>query len=330
MAVETDKLGTLEKVAIRECWKDEARDFTPWLAKQIDLLGDAIGFELEVEEQESSVGSFRADIVCRSTDERRVIVESQFAKTDHDHLGKLLTYAAGKDAAVIVWVAEEFRDEHRAAIDWLNKNTADGIHCFGIQMELWKIGHSAPAPKFHVVSMPNDWTKATIHSEKMSDTQKLRLKFWTGLRDVMEQNKGNVKPTSPPTVPWMSFSIGRSAFYLSALLGIKRRNVAVQLSMDGPKAEAHYHLLLQEKDEVEKEIGQELEWRALPYKKQKQVNLWREEREDCDVRNEQQWDDFHLWLYEHLEKFYDVFSKRITKLNADDWQDPEAQDEDDD
>ena len=307
----TDKLGKLVKVDLRAYWKYEAHDFTPWLSEKenIDLLGEAIGLELEVEGQESRVGAFRADLVCRdNVGGYLVIVENQFGKTDHDHLGKLLTYAAGKGAATLVWVTEEFKEEHRATIDWLNDNTSEGIHFFGVQIELWKIGDSRPAPKFHVVSKPNDWTKIIRHREGMSETETLRLKFWTGFRDVMERNKGNVKPTSPQKSHWMSFSIGRSGFHLNALVGIQKSQIAVQLIMNGQLAEAHYRLLLQQKDEVEREIGQPLEWRELPDNKQKQVNL---RLEDCDVENEQRWGDFHTWLYEYLEKFHAAFHKRI-------------------
>ncbi len=327
MTVKTDKFGRLDVVEnIRDYWANEASDFTPWLAESIDLLGEAIGLELEVEERESRVGDFSADIVCRdNVGGRTVIVENQFDKTNHDHLGKLLTYAAGKEARVTVWIAEEFRDEHRAALDWLNENTAEGVHFFGIEIALLKIGDSAPAPEFHVVSKPNNWKKTLRPDPNLTETQKLQLKFWKGFLDLVAQGKGKSKPVSPYPSGWISFPIRRSGFHLDVTMGIRKSQIAVQLIMDGENAKAHYHLLLQEKDEVEKELGH-LEWRALPDHQQKQVNL---RLKDCDVRNEKQWGYFHSWLYKHLEEFYTVFHKRIQDLNADDWQSSEAQDEDD-
>lgn len=320
-----DELGRLEKVDVRAYWPDEARDFTPWLAENIHLLNEAIGgLDLEVEEQESRVGDFRTDLVCRAMNEPLVIVENQFGKTDHDHLGKLLTYAGGKDAAVIVWVAEEFREEHRAALDWLNEHTAGDVHVFGVQIELWKIGNSAPAPRFNVVSKPNDWVETVRHTGDMSEAQKLWVEFWRGLRVVMEQKQGNVAPRAPSKESFLGFAVGRADFKLEAI-GSKRR-ISVRLVITGQKAKAYYHILFQQKDAVEHEIGHKLEWRELPRNKQSDVTL---SREDCDVLDKDQWGDLHSWLREYLEKFHATFSPRIKDLKAEDVSLPDEQDEDD-
>ncbi|MDA8007907.1 MAG: DUF4268 domain-containing protein, partial [Gammaproteobacteria bacterium] len=154
------QLGALEKKAVREYWDNEASEFTPWLADNINLLGEALGLDgLEVEEQESSVGGFRVDLLCKDEDDRTVIVENQLEKTNHKHLGQLLTYAAGKDAVVVVWVSTKFTDEHRAALDWLNEKTEEDVQFFGAQIEVWQIGDSQAAPKFNLVCMPNEWSK---------------------------------------------------------------------------------------------------------------------------------------------------------------------------
>lgn len=155
-------LGRLVRADLRDAWLGEATDFTPWLAHpdNIALLGETIGIELEVESQEKNVGPFRADILCRDTiDNHYVLIENQLERTDHGHLGQLLTYAAGLEAVTIIWVASRFTDEHRAALDWLNNATTSGFNFFGLEVELWRIGDSALAPKFNVVSQPNDWTK---------------------------------------------------------------------------------------------------------------------------------------------------------------------------
>lgn len=323
-----DELGRLERVDVRAYWPDEARDFTPWLAENIDLLSEAIGgLDLEVKEQEGKVGDFRTDLVCRDTDGHPVIVENQFGKTDHDHLGKLLTYAGGKDAAVIVWVAEEFRDEHRAALDWLNEHTAGDVHVFGVQIELWKIGDSAPAPRFNVVSKPNDWVETVRHTGEMSNTEKLRFDFWTDLRVVMEQSQGKVAPVKPSKESWMSFAVGRSDFCLWAIIRVAKKRIAVRLIIRHEEAKVLYRLLHQQKDAVEQAIGQDLEWSELPDKKQSHVTLW---RENCDVLDKDQWGDLHSWFHEYLEKFHAAFFKRIKDLKAEDVSLPDEQDEEDD
>jgi hypothetical protein len=176
MSTDTPPLGRLERVDLRQVWQNEAGDFTPWLAREdnIALLGETIGLELEVEAEEKGVGPFRADILCKDTATNNwVLVENQLERTDHTHLGQLLTYAAGLQAVTIVWVAERFTDEHRAALDWLNEITDGRFNFFGLEIELWRIGDSPVAPKFNVVCKPNNWTQTITEIEDLSETKRL-------------------------------------------------------------------------------------------------------------------------------------------------------------
>jgi hypothetical protein len=164
-------LGKLRQVSLREAWPTEDGNFTPWLAKpeNISLLGDALRWELEVEAVEHWVGSFRADILARAVDEaeHRVVIENQFGRTDHGHLGQILTYLAGIDGAkTVVWIAENIQADHRAAIDWLNANTDETFSFFALEIELWRIGDSAPAPHFKVIASPNYWAKSNHVASK--------------------------------------------------------------------------------------------------------------------------------------------------------------------
>ena len=183
-------LGRLEKIDLREIWTSEAVDFTPWLARpeNLEVLASALGLELEVEAQEKEVGPFRADILCKDLDgDSWVLIENQLERTDHTHLGQLLTYAAGLQAVTIIWVAARFSEEHRASLDWFNEITDERFRFFGLEVELWKIGSSPAAPKFNVVSKPNDWTRSVskaarrISDEPVSETKALQLKYWTVL-----------------------------------------------------------------------------------------------------------------------------------------------------
>ena len=152
-------LGRLTKVDLRSYWKKEDTEFTPWLAQEenIQLLSETIGVELETVSQEENVGPFRADILCKDTATNHfVLIENQLERTDHTHLGQLMTYAAGLDAVTIIWIAQTFTEEHRAALDWLNRITDDTFNFFGIEIELYKIGDSVSAPMFNLVSKPND------------------------------------------------------------------------------------------------------------------------------------------------------------------------------
>ena len=177
-------LGRLEKVELRDIWKTEDRDFTPWLAQEenMSVLCETLLMDLEVEAQEQNVGPFRADILCKDVNDGSwVLIENQLERTDHTHLGQLLTYAAGLDAVTIVWVAARFTDEHRAALDWLNDHTDEKIRFFGLEVELWKIGESIAAPKFNIISKPNEWTRsisrasARIVSEVVAEFKKMQI-----------------------------------------------------------------------------------------------------------------------------------------------------------
>lgn len=180
-----DLLGHLEKVHLREIWASEADDFTPWLGERQNLsrLANTIGLELELHSIEERIGPFRADIVCKDiATDRLVLIENQLERTDHSHLGQLLTYAAGLDAVTIIWIAERFTNEHRAALDWLNEITNSNINFFGLEIEVWRIGNSY-APKFILVGHPNDWKKTnsvrarTVNTELPNSGQQTR-EYW--------------------------------------------------------------------------------------------------------------------------------------------------------
>jgi hypothetical protein len=196
-------LGRLEKVDLRKAWVSESSGFTPWLAQSenLKLLGEAIGLELELEAQEKEVGPFRADLLCKVTQsDSWVLIENQLEMTDHRHLGQILTYAAGLKAVTIVWVAQTIREEHRAALDWLNSVTTEQINFFGLEIELWKIGESPFAPKFNVVSKPNNWSKRVtegVEKIELSETRSLQLAFWTAFRQFVEAKGSKLRLSKP-------------------------------------------------------------------------------------------------------------------------------------
>ena len=177
-------LSALKKVNLREEWKNEAMDFTNWLAQDenLQLLSDEIGIDISLVQTEASVGKFSVDILAEEENTgRKVVIENQLEATYHDHLGKIITYASGFDAEIVIWIVKDVRDEHKQAVDWLNEHTDDKINIFAIRMELWQIGDSPYAPKFQIISKPNDWAKAikksTIRSE-LSDLRLMQLEFW--------------------------------------------------------------------------------------------------------------------------------------------------------
>ena len=186
------KLGKLKEIDIRTVWPHEQYDFSKWLAQDenIQELGDSLNLSLTDVETETSVGNFRCDILAK--DEltgKMVLIENQLEATNHDHLGKIITYASGLDAAVVVWIVASARDEHAAAIEWLNKHTDDEISFFLLEVHAYQIGDSDPAPQFTIIEQPNDFVKtvkSVAKSADMNESQKQRLEFWTRFNDVVE------------------------------------------------------------------------------------------------------------------------------------------------
>ena len=210
-------LDKLKKVELRDVWLHEALDFTRWLSEEPNLaiLSSAVGIELELIETESSVGSFNVDIYAREAGTgRKVIIENQLEDTNHDHLGKVITYAAGKGAEVVVWVVARARDEHRQAIEWLNQHTDSDFGFFLVEIELWSIGDSLPAPRFNVVEQPNEWTKAIKLSEGLSETERVKLSYWTKYREVAQASPDFLKAFNsqkPSKDHWTTLRCGTSA-----------------------------------------------------------------------------------------------------------------------
>ena len=318
--VDTPLLGRLEQVDLRNVWLSESGDFTPWLAEEpnISLLADTLGMDLEVEAQEKSVGPYRADIVCKdTTDGSMVLIENQLEKTDHTHLGQLLTYAAGLDAVTIVWIADRFTDEHRAALDWLNEITGEKVSFFGLEIELWKIGASPIAPKFNVVSKPNDWIKGGGGGSRggavVTETKQLQQDYWRDFRELLAERKSSLKPQKAHPQHWLTVSIGRRNFHMSALINTSGERIGVELYLQGSDAKKHFKQLETEKAKIEQQIGQPLDWRELPTKEASRILLM---RADSSIKDSAQWPEQHNWLADHLEKFNSVFRPLIQSLPA--------------
>ena len=316
-----EELGRLIKVPLREFWEGEASEFTPWLADEenIGLLGATIGLELEVEAQEKQVGPLRADILCKDTvTDSWVLIENQLERTNHTHLGQLLTYAAGLDAVTVVWIAERFTEEHRAALDWLNEITAEGFSFFGLEIELWRIGDSPMAPKFNVVSYPNEWTKTVsrISRAELTPIQELYLEYWTGLRDLLEQRNGVMRPREPRPGNWLGFGIGHSKFRLAASASVRDKWICVSLILRAPDAKPHFYLLKKDKVDIEREIGAKLEWDEKDDLKRSEINL---SQDKIDLEDRSDWGQQHQWLCDKLETFHKIFSPRVKGLDASDY-----------
>ncbi len=278
-------LGTLKKITdLRSIWPHEALNFTPWVAENVDLLADAVGLDITVDETESSVGDFNVDIYASETGtDRKIIIENQLEDTDHDHLGKLITYASGKGADVVIWVVKHAREEHKAAVEWLNNHTDDKIGFFLCEIKLFQIGDSQIAPAFTVVERPNDWTKEIRKTASANSTQQQRLEYWQAFNDYAfsDANFSRIFNKKKPTTDhWMDFSIGSSACHIAVSQIQKRKAVDVELYINDDKE--LFKSLFAHKDEIEKNMEMELEWKELPERKASRILI--EKTVDLDDR----------------------------------------------
>lgn len=321
----TVELGRLERVDLRTAWMNEATDFTPWLSREdnLHLLGEAIGLELELEATEKSVGPFSADILCKDMETGNwVLIENQLERTDHRHLGQLITYAAGLKAVTIVWIANPFCPEHRAAMDWLNEITDGHFFFFGLEVELWRIGNSPFAPKFNVVVKPNNWSKkvsegvARVENEALTPTKKLQLEYWTEFCDYAASHSTIIRTIKPSPNNWMTMSIGRTGFGIIAVASTWNTDLATydigeikaEIVITDPDNRIYFEQLMAEKSQIEAELGYELTW-FTPEKSSK-IHV----RQTADVRNREDWPNQFEWLLSKLEDLRRSFGNRIKNL----------------
>ncbi len=310
-------LSRLKIVSLREGWKHEAADFTKWLAQDenLQLLGEEIGVDISVLQTEASVGSFSVDILAEEKNEgRKIIIENQLETTNHDHLGKLITYASGFNAEVIIWIVKNVRDEHKQAIDWLNEHTDDRINIFIIRMELWQIGDSPYAPKFHIVSQPNNWAK-TIKgwsaNSQLTDRRLMQFTFWEQFKEFASEQKSTLRLRKPYAQQWYDISIGNSKCHLSFLVDADNEQIRCELYI--PDSKPLFKELYAKKDQIETMLSQyELEWMELEGRKASRIKATFE----IDIENRDNWVKCFQWLIKSGQDFQKAFSSILKKIKA--------------
>lgn len=271
----TIKLGRLEEVDVRKLWSHEQYDFSNWLAKaeNIELLNEVLGLTLVDVEKEVFVGSYRCDLVASDeTTGQKVIIENQLEASNHDHLGKIVTYASGLDANVIVWIVKEAREEHRSAIEWLNNNTNKNVNFFLIEIHAYKIGDSLYAPKFEVVEKPNDFiknAKVQAGSGELNKTQSERLAFWTKFNEVLLERGKPFKVRKATTNHWYDVTMGVSTAHVAITLVNKEDCIGIELYINNNKT--LFDELSSNKQQIESELGLQLDWQRLDEKKASRI-----------------------------------------------------------
>ncbi len=309
-------LGKLKKIELRQAWPHEANDFTRWLAQQENLqaLSDEVGFDITLVQIEAEVGGFNVDILAEEEGSgRKIIIENQLEITNHDHLGKVITYAAGHDAGAIIWVVKDVREEHRKAVDWLNEHTDESVEFFLIRIELWQIAESPCAPKFEIVCKPNDWAKTVKESAgrgERTETNLKQLDFWTQLKEYAKENAPLLRFQKSHAQHWTNLGIGSSAAHLSLTIRSKEKLIGVELYI--PDDKDIFAQLTQNREDIVRELAlaEEIEWMELPSKKASRVRASR----PGDFADESKREEQFEWLLAVAEKFRRVFSARLKTI----------------
>ena len=308
-------LGKLNKVEdLRTVWPNEASDFTNWLAEEenLEMLSNEIGIDIELISTEARTGAFSADILANEINtDKKIIIENQLEATNHDHLGKIITYASGHDAQTIIWIVKNVREEHRQAVDWLNEHTDNEINIFLCKIELWKIDDSKSAPKFQIISSPNNWAKAIKKGEtkELSSTQKLQLNYWTELSEQLKENSNILRAVTPRPQQWYDLAIGSSLAHITLTINTLTKEVVTQIWIaDNKELFNHLHEL---EHEIENEIGEKLDWNINDEVKRSTIVLTKQ----VDITNQETWQEAIEWQVKNSEKFYNTFSKRIKNFN---------------
>ena len=306
------EMGQIEWVDVRSVWPDEAQDFTPWLADNLPLLGDQLGLEMELVESEAAVGDFSLDILA--TDKRSgrpVAIENQLGRSDHQHLGQLLTYAAGHDAGTVVWIASGFREEHRSAVEWLNRGTNEGIDFYAVEISAIRIGGSLPAPLFQMVARP---PRRTSGRSRPSPDQEWYREFFQPLLDKLKETGWH-----------FSRGWGKSENYFQSgfdhvLLGVYfsgDSNAQVLYWIQFPEGETTdrvFDALYEHDESINEELGlpddftSEVWWDPRRTRRYAMIGVTREQWE---AHGEAAHDEIREWMAEYLEKFHRVFESRL-------------------
>lgn len=271
-------IGKLKEIDVRELWKHEQYDFSEWLSKQsnISYLDDILGLTLTDVDKEVYVGPYRCDLVAKDeTTGIKVIIENQLESTNHDHLGKIITYASGLDASVIVWIVKEAKEEHQSAIEWLNNNTIKDINFFLIEIHAYKIGDSEPAPKFEVIEKPNDFVKqgnSKNNREGLTKSEAECLYFWELFNQTVVARGKPFNPQKPSKDHWRNIAVGTSLAHVAINLINKNNYIIVELYIDNNKD--LFDKLFERKEEIESELGLKLEWDRLNTKKASRIKYY--------------------------------------------------------
>lgn len=305
------KLIDQKQINPRKMWPNEQFDFTPWLYNNIEKLGNTIGMELEVIGREVSVGPYSADILAKDSTNNYVVIENQLEKTNHDHLGKSITYASALNAKTIVWIATDFTEEHKKAFDWLNDNTNEDLAFWAIQLELWQVSEDTASLRFNIVCAPSTNVK-TIKSKSNTETEttKIQLDYWTKFRDKLMATKKFSSLHTPRPQYWFDVALGRAGIFISNTCNVQKSIVGVRVYISSKAVKTFLPALEARKEQINKALGCKPDWVPNPNALDKTITLLYETDLNDPIKTLESLD----WMVNKTIIFRDVFSKEIKSI----------------
>lgn len=313
-------IGKISRVTIREEFRDEARNFTPWLKDNLDLLGEKLNIDFRDAESEVSVGRYHCDILAHDSQDRRVVIENQFGSTDHDHLGKILTYSAGLDADIVIWIAEEFLPEHITALNWLNEiaNAEDKPSFFAIKIGLIKIDDSRPALEVNQIAHPDEWArkvKTERNLEERSEKRKKYYEFWSYLIQAYDSVKSGFKNRTPSYDSWYTYGAGKSGLkFVFYFYQGKYPTVSLDIDVGDETENKKIIDKIKEHSEAKDRILPGLEWYDAQGTRHKSINLYSEETFDVFSQDEDERNKVIQWMCKNMQILEDVITPTIQNL----------------
>lgn len=306
------QISSLKKIELRNVWGHEASDFTDWLSQQenLDLLSNEIGISIKILQKEANVGRYNVDILAEEENSgRKIIIENQLEDTNHDHLGKIITYASGYDAEIIIWIVKDYREEHQKAIDWLNEHTDEKICFYLIKLELWQIEDSNPAPKFEVIASPNEWAKVLktgASGSEYTETKIKQFEFWTKFKNYVKEKDAKIRLQTPRYQHWYDVSMGSSDAHIALTVNSIKNSVACEAYINRNKS--LFNFLSEQKEQIEKEIGEQAEWIDSQVASSIKIR-----KEFSNVLDGDKTIAIFEWLYQKTKLFQSIFGKYFSE-----------------
>lgn len=308
------KLGKIKRVDLRNIWKKEDKEFTPWLKENIDLLSEKLGIEVIDTQTEEKIGDFKLDIIGKDANTNKfVAVENQLESTDHNHLGQLITYSAGVNAGIIIWIAKELREEHKNALEWLNENSISEISFFGVEVHAISIDNSNPAVDFRVIVKPNDWERNIKSSTTRTDTEISYVDFYSKLVNFYSEINPKFRKVKAQPQSWLNFGAGRGGLYFGWAFRMGNR-FSVELYIDTGD-EIENKRIFDELKKYKDDLGiNGVEWEELETKRACRIVIYRKTSGQIKSLKDREKDDLINWGAEQMKTFSDTFSKYINKI----------------